>query len=598
MDPSQANFRECQRQAIDTEIKSLKESIIALRYRRNTLAPALSLPPEVIAAIFSLLRVPVASSESYLKLGESLGWLGLSHVCHHWRQIALNQPLFWSHLNFNSFSWAGAAEILARAKTVPLYLEARIYPVRWDSARVSALQKELQARASYTRHLKILGEYLHLNKIVEGYVSPAPTLEYFSLFCEQYPCRAGSARVSVPDTLFDGTAPRLSRLELQHCALSWKSPLLKGLTYLDIRTPSANARPSLSVWLDALGEMAQLKTLTLHCASPHVPRGGSLPLDVERTVTLPSLTSLDISASARDCGLALAHLILPALTRLCLKARSFRRDGGDVLEVLPHFSRHAHGLQHTQPLQSVVDRSNSTCVDMRAWTVPGIDVKLADPTVFFDAMFCIPADFYSDYDPDVWSPETTTEIFNAAMAALPLDSLVTLTSLSRSSLFDEQSWLCYAPRWPLVQHLHLGRSAGSAFREMLMEDNRGRESPLLPSLTKIVLFDTTLTARGTLRLCDGLMKRVEQGVPLETLDLRNCFTTRRAVELLREIVVKVLNPVEPLDDTEIPLTWDSAARGFFVGEDLTGYGDYEESNPGHDDLWDNDDGIEYDEDDW
>ena len=131
-----------------------------------------------------------------------------------------------------------------------------------------------------------------------------------------------------------------------------------------------------------------------------------------------------------------------------------------------------------------------------------------------------------------------------------------------------------------------------------MEDNRGRESPLLPSLTKIVLFDTTLTARGTLRLCDGLMKRVEQGVPLETLDLRNCFTTRRAVELLREIVVKVLNPVEPLDDTEIPLTWDSAARGFFVGEDLTGYADYEGSNPGHDNLWDNHDGIEYDEDDW
>ena len=77
------------------------------------------------------------------------------------------------------------------------------------------------------------------------------------------------------------------------------------------------ARPTLTLWLDTLNEIPQLETLALHSASPVAAR---FPFDVERTVTLPSLTHLDISASLSDCALAAAHLDLPALTSLCLTA--------------------------------------------------------------------------------------------------------------------------------------------------------------------------------------------------------------------------------------------------------------------------------------
>src|SRR6202012_12162 len=109
---------------------------------------------------------------------------------------------------------------------------------------------------------------LPLRTILEGLVSPAPTLEYLSLYSQ-------GARVYVPDTLFDGTAPRLSRLELRKCGISWRSPFLKGLRHLKIsdQTPYADARPSLPVWLDVLGEMPQLNTLTLNSASPIAPPG-------------------------------------------------------------------------------------------------------------------------------------------------------------------------------------------------------------------------------------------------------------------------------------------------------------------------------------
>jgi hypothetical protein len=580
MNPSQANSRENQRQAIDADIKSLEESIRALRHRRNALAPVSSLPIEVTTAIFSFLRVPVASS--LLPLGEKpdhLAWLRVAHVCHHWREIALNQPLFWSHVDFTTFSLAGAAEILARAKTAPLYLEARVPTSHWDDSRFSAFQNELHAHAPQICHLAIGAGYFGLRKTLEGLTSRAPTLEYLSLSCEEYPQKP---QVFVPTTLFNGNTPRLSHLELQNCDINWNSPLLKGLRYLDIRTPSAGTRPSLPVWLNALEEMPQLETLSLHGASPIVPyRRVALPFDVERTISLPSLAQLDISTSAGDCRLALAHLDLPALTRLCLTVRSFSL--GDLQDILPHVARNSHGPQDAQPLQSVVVRSNRTCIDILACTLPDIDVKLPNPlpNPIADLDAIPSARLAFSVTNESWSSDTLTVAFDAVMAALPLDSLVSLTALSLMSPFTKQCWLQHAPRWPLLQHVRLGSSAASGFREMLLEDNGGRESPLLPSLTKLVLFNTGFSARRTLRLCDALMRRVEHGVPLETLHLRTCIATSRAVELLSEIVVNVLGPEVAFESAFS--VWYTPARGLFIQDHDSGLEDYDEDDTGSDD---------------
>lgn len=80
-----------------------------------------------------------------------------------------------------------------------------------------------------------------------------------------------------------------------------------------------------------------------------------------------------------------------------------------------------------------------------------------------------------------------------------------------------------------------------------MKDKEGHESPLLPSLIKLVLINTTLHARRTLHLCDALRKRVERGVPLETLDLRRCLGASRSVGLLSGFVAEVLGPEETLE---------------------------------------------------
>ena len=515
MDPSQGNIRESLRQAIDAEIELSEGSIRdlrPLRLHRNALTPISSLPPEVFTTIFAFLRPHVTSVASALGRNRNhpdpLSWLRVAHVCHQWREIALNQPLFWSHIDFAAFSPAAVAGILARAKEVPLNLEARVFTGYLNDARFSAFQKVLQDRVSQICQLGIATECSRLNRTLEGLVSPALTLEYLSLLSlERHPRNGTEERVVIPDTLFNCSTPQLSSIELWNCDISWKSPLLDGLKHLEIRSPFE--KPILPVWLDALAEMPQLKTLILHFASPITPPGTSLQSEVERTVTLPSLILFEISAPVIDCGLALAHLVLPALTSLCLMLSSRHVDGDDVQDILPFIVRHAHGPQDTQPLHSVFF-SNDRDTKILAWPLPDMDVKFVEEMSFFDDRHTARVAFtVTNRD---WSPGTDTKVFDAVIAALPLGSLVTLTAQCCIRTLDEQFWLRHVLRWPLLRSVHLWPSAARGFREM-MKDKEGHESPLLPSLIKLVLINTTLHARRTLHLCDALRKRVERGVP-------------------------------------------------------------------------------------
>ncbi|KAN0127940.1 hypothetical protein V8E53_014288 [Lactarius tabidus] len=385
-------------------------------------------------------------------------------------------------------------------------------------------------------HLSIRAEAFELLRTLEGLTTPAPILETLSLYREEDFMDTGTEGPFVPDN-FDCTTPRLFSLELRRCDISCKSPLLKGLRNLEIRRPPEDTRPSLTDWLDTLDEMPQLKRLVLHSASP------TGLFKIGRTATLPSLTHFDISASADDCALALAHLVLPALTSLSLTAETHHPTGGDIKNLLPYAVRHLNGTQDAQSLQSVVIRGGERRVDIFGWS--DIHVNLHDRLAWKVSLLsaCVALSIKADG----WACERLPhQILDATIVALPLDSLVTLT-VQRHTGLDKQFWLRYAPRWPLLQCLRLASPAAYGLCEMLLGDWLERECPLLPSLTKLDLIDDTkLNMWRTLHLCEVLMGRVEQGVPLETLDLRTCRTTGYAVQLLSEIVVDVWGPEDHL----------------------------------------------------
>ncbi|KAF8481686.1 hypothetical protein DFH94DRAFT_404420 [Russula ochroleuca] len=526
MDTSSAESRDRLRKAIDDELNSSEEFTRALKSRRNALAPISRLPPEILATIFSLLPPSTWNKEA-----GHLEWIRVGHVCRLWRETALNHPRLWSYINFTKLTPAAAVEILARAKMAPLHVAADF--TRWSVAHPLFLESQLEAHISHTCHLRISG---HLQAAIERLVSSAPTLEFLSLLHKSF--IFSSSHVVIPVNLFNGTIPRLTSLELENCDISWKSLLLKGLQTLKILSPSTEARPKVEDWLGALNEMPQLETLILENATPIAPPAGPLISQPSRAATLPSLTRFHISASARDCALALAYLVLPALTELRVDAESQEWEGGDVQLLIPYVARNVCGLLDTEPLRSILISCERTRIEVVAWAMPDADLNLYDPNTSNNEL--VPRRLTFAATSRSWKYGVDTAIFDAVLMHIPVNSVSTLTTTNCTRL-SKEFWLSHAPRWPLLDRARLVPASIKAFRDMLAED-APPDGPRLPLLTNLTLVNVMVTAPRTFHLCDMLMERVEQGVPLEVLDLRACFAADRAIQLLREVVVDVQEP--------------------------------------------------------
>jgi F-box-like len=511
-------------QAVGRKIQVLEGSLLSSKFRHNALVPISRLPPEILTLIFSHLF-----SVCYKKVYHR-SFLHVTHVCRYWRDTTLNYPHLWSHINFNKLGWTGFDEILARAKMAPLHLEAKV--THWTPAQFNLFERQLEPHISHIRHLSLSGEF---QTVLERFMSPALALEFLSL-SHSY---RGLLPV-IPDALFNNTTPKLTNLELYHCGISWKSPLLKGLRTLEILGPCTKTRPTLDDWLDALDKMPQLEALILHNASParFIGRRIISISKSERIVTLPFLTRFEITSNELECVLALDHLRLPALTSLHVDAKFLDQESDDVGPLIPHVARNAHGPQDTAPLQGIVIQGGEDEVKILAWSVPDANIDdhnqitISRPRVVFTARN------------RHWHYETHAAILDALFTHLPVDAISTLAvenpiRLSKEFLFRHASSLV------MLERIHLDPTAVGALREMLAEDTLPN-GLRLPRLRTLVLRAVSLTAPRTYRLRDMLIKRMEQGAPLETLDLRTCRAADCAIKLLTDFVGEVQGPAQTL----------------------------------------------------
>jgi hypothetical protein len=286
--------------------------------------------------------------------------------------------------------------------------------------------------------------------------------------------------------------------------------------------------------------MSQLKDLSLRSATPVAPL---LNPHISRTITLPSLTYFHINASAKDCALALAHLVLPTLARLHVNVESHYREGEDVLIMIPYVVRKVCVLQDIEPIRSILIDGESWYTNVRVltWSTPGADgVKARGPGILDDmsrsACFLFAAKGVS------WNYGVDAAIFDALFTLLPMNSVSTLTTLAqyntRGMRLSKEFWISNAPRLPLLEQAHLCPTSVGAFLEMLAEDTPP-DGPRLPSLARVILSDVTSAVLRSYHFVNMLIKRVEQGIPLEFLDLRTCVTTKLTMQSLGEIMVDI-----------------------------------------------------------
>ena len=467
------------RQAIDDEIILLEESIRTLKSRQNELASISRLPPETLAAIFFFLSLSTWRDET-----GAMAWIRVARVCRLWRETALNHPRLWSHLNLTKLTPVDMAEVLARAKTVPLHLKADT--TKWSAEQIVAFEKQLEAHISHTRHLSICGG--HLPTLLKQLVSPAPILEFLSFSSSTF-------LALIPDNLFNCAIPSLTNLELKSCDISWTSPFLKGLRRIQIRGPSREARPNLEDWLDALNEMPQLEELSLQSATPVAPRTGPLISESLRSSTLTSLTRFYISDFPKECALAVAHLMLPALTLLHVDVESRDFDGEDVQLVIPYVARSVCGMQDIEPLRSILFSGEKRRAEVLVWTTPDADAKVCNSTTLLNESASACLIFTATREPGMeWNHDVVTAIYDALLTLLPVNSVSTFTAQNYTQL-SKEFWLKQAPRLPLLERVRLVPTAVKAFRDMLAED-APPDGPRLPLLTKLSILYVFGLRRG------------------------------------------------------------------------------------------------------
>ena len=524
-------------QEIDDEINSLEESIRALKSRLNELVFISRLHPETLASIFSFLSLSIwhDGPETFV-WGQRPGvmaWVCVTHVCRRWRETALNHPRFWSHVILTKLTPVGMAEILALTKKVPLHLQADVS--RWRTNRIVAFEKQLETHISHTRLLSING--WRLPTVLDQLVSSAPILESFSLSTKSSLLESSSPQAIILDNLFNRTTPNLTNLELECCDISWMSPFLKGLRTLQISNLSTEARPKLEDWLDVLNEMPQLEELSLRSATPLASLTGLLIQEPSRFATLPSLTRFHISDSSKECALAFAHLVSPAVTWLHVDVESKDWNGEDVRLVIPYVVRNVCGTHDIEPLRSILFSGQGKRAQVVAWTIPDVDVKVSDETTLKSES--VSARLMFTATGKYWNHEVETTIYDDLLTHIPVNSVSTFSALNRTRL-SKEFWFKQASKFALLERVCLVPTAVKAFRDMLAEE-APPDGPRLPLLTKLTIFHLTWTMSKIHHFCDMLKERVEQGAPLESLDLRGCEQPfpPRANQIFAEIVVDV-----------------------------------------------------------
>ncbi|KAI0038403.1 hypothetical protein FA95DRAFT_1474257, partial [Auriscalpium vulgare] len=107
---------------LNRERAAVTSLLVTLDAHINACAPVSRLPPELLCRVFSdLVGLELEDRRPVDGFPSTMPWIRLSHVCRHWRDVALNDPAFWGDLILPlPPQWADA--ILSRSQGTPLSL--------------------------------------------------------------------------------------------------------------------------------------------------------------------------------------------------------------------------------------------------------------------------------------------------------------------------------------------------------------------------------------------------------------------------------------------------------------------------------------------
>lgn len=283
------------------------EERLELYMRRNATIPAISrVPDEILAEVFAL----VAQDCRHRRVSgwRPLGWIIVTHICRHWRIIALNHASLWARqirLLSNPDCWQ---TFLRRSKKAPLFISAPAFDLSHDfwidhEPLDRAMFETIQTRAPYFQSLSLdVSAKLLCSLAHESPTLDAPILK--SLYIRFW----RGAQIDTHDDLWflsNSPLPSLTDLRLMRAP----SPLLfmffrATLTRLIVLESCVTVEE----WIECLALMPSLEFLQF---SDSVQLESVILSPPSTPVLLPHLRHLVLNGEYgdEDSGIAFAHLL-------------------------------------------------------------------------------------------------------------------------------------------------------------------------------------------------------------------------------------------------------------------------------------------------
>ncbi|CAL1712489.1 unnamed protein product [Somion occarium] len=272
------------------------------------MAAIFTLPVELISRIFTIGVEEQPEPEKLPPATHTFEVL-VSHVCRHWRDVALHTPGLWTNIHFRTIAhMTRAKEYLVRSHHHLLNIDVdttseeehqpgytlfreefdKVFNIvvphidRWLS--LSLKVRDLECKAGARRVLNTCGPAPHLQHLQLWHIEDWGTAE-----------RLYTAIGPPPVVVFDGKLPSLRSISLIGVNLPWiNSPFLQNLTSIELALHSDEVRIPYDLWYRMLAQSPHLLKLSLHYSGPRLGPSGGVDWSEEK-IHLPSLKELSLT---------------------------------------------------------------------------------------------------------------------------------------------------------------------------------------------------------------------------------------------------------------------------------------------------------------
>ncbi|KAF9553361.1 hypothetical protein CPC08DRAFT_234256 [Agrocybe pediades] len=351
------------------------------RTARNRLLPVLRLCSDVLEYLF---LVAAAMEHSPASLRRSV--MAYSQTCHDWRIIALSSKRLWTRMvDFEDASRSWNEEMLRRSYPLSIQLSYQADFSRGASSLAFQLEQLPRIR-TYS-----LGcQDTDWDVLVSMLTRPAPVLEELYITCYRTFGHNILTTPILPWSLFDGTAPKLRRVEMKECIIDLRSPLLRTLTALRVIDLSYDNAPTASQWVRHLRNMPSLKELYL--------QGAILPTRFHSSIDkssddnpMPLIDNLNIEAPLTDVALLVRNLPKPTKSQWTLTC-SNASPGSDLEQVMDVLSSSIISInQHDSAgLAHLLLAARETDIFLRS-EMPSTNPQESEPEIGISVSFHTPS---------------------------------------------------------------------------------------------------------------------------------------------------------------------------------------------------------------